>query len=138
MNFISQLIPWHRLDRVLLVALAGLMTFGLLFVYSATYNNELFATASTLRQPFVKQAIFYAAGLGIAFILCLKDYNTLGRWAYVFYWLKGLITYRDGEIAYRQSPFEREAYANDQNLDYLKTRKPYAWRHYREDDKEST
>ena len=51
MNFISQLIPWHRLDRVLLVALAGLMTFGLLFVYSATYNNELFATASTLRQP---------------------------------------------------------------------------------------
>ena len=84
MNFISQLIPWHRLDRVLLVALAGLMTFGLLFVYSATYNNELFATASTLRQPFVKQAIFYAAGLGIAFILCLKDYNTLGRWRMCF------------------------------------------------------
>ena len=91
MNFIFQLIPWHRLDRVLLVALAGLMTFGLLFVYSATYNNELFATASTLRQPFVKQAIFYAAGLGIAFILCLKDYNTLGRWAYVFYWLNILM-----------------------------------------------
>ena len=91
MNFIAQLIPWHRLDRVLLVALAGLMTFGLLFVYSATYNNELFATASTLRQPFVKQAIFYAAGLGIAFILCLKDYNTLGRWAYVFYWLNILM-----------------------------------------------
>ena len=91
MKFISQLIPWHRLDRVLLVALAGLMTFGLLFVYSATYNNELFAAASTLRQPFVKQAIFYAAGLGIAFILCLKDYNTLGRWAYVFYWLNILM-----------------------------------------------
>ena len=91
MNFIAQLIPWHRLDRVLLVALAGLMTFGLLFVYSATYNNELFATASTLRQPFVKQAIFYAAGLGIAFILCLKDYNALGRWAYVFYWLNILM-----------------------------------------------
>ena len=91
MNFITQLIPWHRLDRVLLLALAGLMTFGLLFVYSATYNNELFATASTLRQPFVKQAIFYTAGIGIAFVLCLKDYNTLGRWAYVFYWLNILM-----------------------------------------------
>ena len=91
MNFITQLIPWHRLDRVLLVALAGMMTFGLLFVYSATYNNELFASASTLRQPFVKQAIFYTAGIGIAFVLCLKDYNTLGRWAYVFYWLNILM-----------------------------------------------
>ena len=56
----------------------------------------------------------------------------IGQWIlYVFYWLKGLITYRNGEIAYRQSPFEREAYDNDQNLDYLKTRKPFAWRHYR-------
>ena len=63
----------------------------------------------------------------------------IGQWIlYVFYWLKGLITYRNGEIAYRQSPFEREAYDNDQNLDYLKTRKPFAWRHYRESNTEST
>ena len=91
MNFLAQLIPWNRLDRLLLFALAGLMTFGLLFVYSATYNNELFATASALRQPFVKQAIFYGAGLGIAFVICLKDYNLLSRWAYVFYWLNILM-----------------------------------------------
>jgi len=55
----------------------------------------------------------------------------VGQWIlYVFYWLKGLIKYKDGSVAYRESPFEREAYDNDQNLDYLKTRERFAWRHY--------
>jgi hypothetical protein len=55
----------------------------------------------------------------------------VGQWLlYVFYWLKGLITYKDGAVAYRESPFEREAYANDQNLDYLKNRERFAWRNY--------
>ena len=91
MDFLSNLIPWQRLDRGLLFALAGLMAFGLLFVYSATYNNELFASASALRQPFVKQAIFYGAGITIAFFICLKDYNQLARWSYVFYWFNILM-----------------------------------------------
>ena len=29
---------------------------------------------------------------------------------------------------YRKIPFEREAYNNDTNLNYLKTRKPFAWK----------
>ena len=91
MNFIIQLIPWNRLDRILLFALAGLMAFGVLFVYSASYNNELFSSGSTIRQPFVKMAIFYAIGIGVAFIICLKDYNQMARWAYVFYWLNILM-----------------------------------------------
>ena len=91
MNFITQLIPWNRLDRILLFALAGLMAFGVLFVYSASYNNELFSSGSTIRQPFVKMAIFYAIGIGVAFIICLKDYNQMARWAYVFYWLNILM-----------------------------------------------
>ena len=91
MNFISQLIPWNRLDRTLLFALTGLMAFGVLFVYSAAYNNDLFSSHSTIRQPFVKQAIFYTIGIGVAFVVCLKDYNQLARWAYVFYWLNILI-----------------------------------------------
>ena len=32
--------------------------------------------------------------------------------------------------AYRNISFEREAYANQRNLDYLHTRRPFAWRHY--------
>jgi len=91
MNYLNQLIPWSRLDRILLFALAGLMTFGVLFVYSASYNNELFSANSAIRQPFVKMAIFYTIGIGIAFIICLKDYNQLSRWAYVFYWLNILM-----------------------------------------------
>lgn len=87
MNYLTQLIPWNRVDKGLLVALIGLMIFGILFVYSATYNNEIFASASKLRQPHLKQGIFYLAGLSIAFALCLKDYNQIARWAYVFYWL---------------------------------------------------
>ncbi|MBT5321661.1 MAG: hypothetical protein HOL43_04765, partial [Verrucomicrobiales bacterium] len=49
MKFIKQLIPWHRLDRMLLLCLAGLMAFGVLFVYSATYNNETYTGAHWLR-----------------------------------------------------------------------------------------
>ena len=32
--------------------------------------------------------------------------------------------------AYRNISFEREAYANQRNLNYLKERPLYAWRHY--------
>jgi rod shape determining protein RodA len=87
MNFLSQLIPWHRLDRWMLLALGGLMAFGILFVYSATYNNDLFASTSWLRQPHTKQIIFYGTGIGIAFMICLKEYSLLARWSYVFYWV---------------------------------------------------
>ena len=87
MNFFAQLIPWHRLDRLMLLALGGLMTFGILFVYSATYNNDLFTSASWLRQPHIKQIIFYGAGISIAFVICLKEYSLLARWSYVFYWV---------------------------------------------------
>ena len=85
--FLTSLIPWHRLDRVLLVALVGLIAFGTLFVYSATHNNDLFTSASWLRQPYFKQIIFYGIGIGLAFLICLKDYNQLARWAQVFFWL---------------------------------------------------
>ena len=90
----------------------------------------------------------YAIALG-PFIFCRSEMDQLvrnhetihyhqqlellifGQWLlYVFYWLKGLIIYKDGAVAYRESPFEREAYDNDQNLDYLKNRERFAWRKY--------
>jgi len=45
---------------------------------------------------------------------------------YVFYFLNWL-KYREGSTAYYTIPFEREAYANDNNLEYLQTRKRYSW-----------
>jgi len=42
---------------------------------------------------------------------------------YFWNWLK----YRDGQTAYYMIPFEKEAYDNDENLDYLQSRKRYSW-----------
>ena len=42
---------------------------------------------------------------------------------YIYYRLNGLSKL----LAYHAISFEREAYENDDNLDYLKTRKKYNW-----------
>lgn len=49
---------------------------------------------------------------------------------YFFFWLKGLIEYRDGKASYYVNPFEREAYINESDENYLATRKRFAWKHY--------
>ena len=46
---------------------------------------------------------------------------------YLLYWIVNLVKYRDGKYAYAMIPFELEAYENDQNMDYLETRKRYVW-----------
>ena len=50
---------------------------------------------------------------------------------YAYYYFKGLIKYKDKHRAYYMIPFEQEAYQNDNNLDYLKNRKWFAWRRYK-------
>ena len=47
--------------------------------------------------------------------------------AYFFEWLLRLPMRGN---AYRNISFEREAYSNQRNLDYLSTRPHYAWRRY--------
>ncbi len=53
---------------------------------------------------------------------------------YVFFWIINLVKYRKeanpGAVAYRNIPFEREAYQNDTDYNYLLSRKRYSWRHY--------
>ncbi len=46
---------------------------------------------------------------------------------YVIEWFIKLFIYQDSNSAYRNISFEREAYENQDNLDYLKTRKHYGW-----------
>ena len=61
-----------------------------------------------------------------------KELLVLGFYPlYFFYYLWAFIKYKDKQKAYLMIPFEQEAYANDQNLDYLKARKWYAWRRYK-------
>lgn len=48
---------------------------------------------------------------------------------YLIEWLIELFHYRGK--AYHTNTFEREAHENDENLDYLRTRKRFAWWWYR-------
>ena len=56
----------------------------------------------------------------------------VGQWLlYGIFHLVGLWRYRgDGRKAYRENPFEREAYANDKDENYLSSRKRWAWLDY--------
>lgn len=49
---------------------------------------------------------------------------------YLLEWLVRLIQYRSFFKAYLNISFEREAYDNGNNLQYLKIRKPYSFIHY--------
>lgn len=56
-------------------------------------------------------------------------------WILFFVWygveyLMRLWRYKNRHQAYHALSFEREAYAHDENKDYLKTRKPFAWIYY--------
>lgn len=44
---------------------------------------------------------------------------------YVQEWLARLVQYRNGKEAYRNISFEREAYSNEADMNYLKKRKHY-------------
>ena len=71
---------------MLLAALAGLMAFGLAFVLSATQVNEFFSELAWYKQPFNKMIVFYTIGIGLAAVVCLKDYHQLARYAFIGYW----------------------------------------------------
>jgi rod shape determining protein RodA len=74
------------LDRLQLVALAGLMIIGTLFVYSATMANPAMASLPWYDQSWVRQIVWYALGIGAGAVLCILDYHILARWSFVAYW----------------------------------------------------
>ncbi len=49
---------------------------------------------------------------------------------YLIEWLIRLIQYRNGHEAYMNISFEREAYINGHNLNYLPKRKLFSWLKY--------
>jgi rod shape determining protein RodA len=74
-----------RLDRLQLVALAGLMFLGAAFVFSATTANQS-SPLPWYDEMWIRQVIWYALGIGVSAVLCLVDYHTLARWSFVAYW----------------------------------------------------
>src|ERR1043165_7215731 len=77
----------NKIDRLQLVALAGLMLIGTAFVYRATMASPLEAQKLWFAQTWFKQVIWYSLGLGAAGAACLLSYHTLARWSFVVYWL---------------------------------------------------
>jgi rod shape determining protein RodA len=75
-----------KFDWLTLVALAGLMFIGTMFVYSATMVGTSAAELPWYDQSWVRQIIWYALGLGAGTALCFVDYHTLARWSFVAYW----------------------------------------------------
>lgn len=49
---------------------------------------------------------------------------------YIIEYLIRLVIYRNTKLAYKNISFEREAYQNQYNLDYLSNRKHYNWFNY--------
>lgn len=49
---------------------------------------------------------------------------------YVLEWLVRVVQYRNRDRAYRNISFEREAYANGNNLAYLENRPVFSWVRY--------
>ena len=75
----------------------------------------------------VLAAVAFLAGFGLWSILALPIFF----WWYVFEWLFRLAQYsRNKDKAYRNISFEREAYANQSDLEYLTNRKHFAWTKY--------
>ena len=55
----------------------------------------------------------------------------IGQWVmYAYFYIRGRIKCLDHQKAYWANPFELEAHANDEEIEYLIKRKPYAWVHY--------
>jgi rod shape determining protein RodA len=76
-----------RVERVQLVALAGLMLLGVAFVYSATMVTETARAAAWYNQSWVRQVAYYILGIAAGAAACLVDYRTVARWALAVYWL---------------------------------------------------
>lgn len=49
---------------------------------------------------------------------------------YIFNYMVNLFIYLNHQRAYREIVFEREAYSNDENLNYLSERKPWSFVNY--------
>jgi len=75
------------LDWGLIAAAAGLMAFGVVFIYSAGMANESNRLLPWFKQNHFKQLLWIEFGLLAAIGFCLFSYQRLSRWAVVAYWL---------------------------------------------------
>ena len=101
----NKLIPFGRYKAINL--------FGLIF--TKTKLNDIDITHESIHTVQMKELLY----LGFYIIYCLE-------------WLFKVCKYRNTTKAYKNVSFEKEAYTNEKNKDYLSIRKHYQqWRHER-------
>jgi rod shape determining protein RodA len=81
----NRLVRLRDFDPVLLLAALGLVTLGILLIYSGSLSQFGRPTASNLSHPVVRQAMFAAIGLALALLFARIDYRVLGSLSYVLY-----------------------------------------------------
>lgn len=110
----------------------AMMLFGLLFVRKGATMNEADMNHEKIHAEQYREMT--STGLLAAVLL-----SVFGLWwtllvaplaYYIWYvveWIVRLAIIKDAHAAYRNISFEREAYANETDLEYLSNRKGYAF-----------
>ena len=88
------------------------------FIWILIYKGD--RTKTLINKSIRHEKIHYYQQLELGFIFALLV------WAFLM--IRSLI--KHGKGAYRNHPWEREAYDNEWKLDYLDNRKPFAWIKY--------
>ena len=97
-------------------------------IWAISFGPFVWCKGVLTKQTKRHEAIHFQQQLELLFVF---------QWIlYVGFYIKGLIKYKVGKTAYYESPFEREAYKNEENIVYLESRPRYNWINYIKDPKE--
>jgi hypothetical protein len=112
-----------RLKKKIMGKYVGISIFPIVFLYGKYFESKTTINHETIH---FKQQLE---------MLVIPFYLVYGFF-FLLNFFKGFFK-KDGgwNTSYYRIPFEQEAYDNEENLDYLKSRKPYAWIKYVGDNK---
>jgi len=118
-RWISKREPWLIQNSKIPVFLSY---FAPIDIWAISFGPFVWCRGTLSSQTIRHETIHYHQQIELLFIF---------HWVlYSFFFIKGLIEERSGKLAYRQNPFELEAYDNDEDPDYLASRKIFSWTSY--------
>ena len=109
--------PWFFENSKIPVVLSYLAPIN---IGAITIGPLVFSRGEMSEETKNHEAIHWQQYIETGILGFILLYYSFYFWNYIKY--KG-----DGETAYYMIPFEKEAYDNDQDLQYLESRKRYAW-----------
>jgi len=107
----SDLVP--KMSSIFIKNVAAITLYPFIFIKKEYANNERLINHESIHLA--QQKELWVIGF---YILYLMD------------WMKKLIISKSFLSAYKSIRFEQEAYENENDLNYLKHRRPYAYRKY--------